>query len=420
MAPSTAETRSRIADIGLAAEGERLIRWVARHSPVLNGLARERLADGALRGRRVAVVVHLEAKTAYLATLFAEAGAEVVVAGSNPGTTQDSVCAALVRRGIEVHGAHGISEQDWEDDLVAAAEFEPELIIDDGAELTFRLLEHRPGLAGRVLGASEETTTGVARFRALEAAGRLPFPVIAANDAWCKHLIDNRFGTAHSTLLAILRLTGESAAGKRFCIIGYGFVGRGLAQYVEGLGGRATIVEVDPVPALEAHIDGHRVARLEDALPDADVVITATGGIGALGADALGLLEDGAVLANAGHHDHEIDVEALASVAEHVEEPRPNVRRYRLPDGRSVTLLAGGRLVNIAGADGHPVEIMDLSFAVQALSAHHLASTSLEPGVHRFPADLDRDIARRKLASVGVELDEAASVLGRIAEEWSL
>jgi adenosylhomocysteinase len=407
---------SRIADPSLWPEGERRIQWVARHSPVLNRLARERLGDGSFRGRRVAVVVHLEAKTAYLATLFAEAGAEVVVAGSNPGTTQDAVCAALVRRGIEVHGTHGSSYEDWERDLVDAAAFAPELIVDDGAELTWRLLEQRPELAQRVIGVSEETTTGVARLRALHEAGRLPFPAIAANDAWCKHLIDNRFGTGHSSVLAIMRLTGESLAGKVVCVIGYGFVGRGLAEYAEGLGARVVVVEVDPVPALEAYIGGHRVARLEDALPDADVVVTATGGIGALPGDAFAFLKNGAVLANAGHHDLEIDVEALGDG----EELRRNVHRYTLEGGRTVTLLAEGRLVNIAGADGHPIEIMDLSFSVQALAQHYLATNELPPGVHRLPAELDREIARTKLATLGIELAEDASALEAVAQEWGL
>jgi len=213
-----------------------------------------------------------------------------------------------------------------------------------------------------------------------------------------------------------MRLTREHLAGKHVCVIGYGFVGRGLAEYAEGLGARITVVEVDPVPALEAYIGGHRVARLEDALPDADVVVTATGGIGALPASSFDRLKDGVVLANAGHHDLEIDVEALGEG----EELRRNVHRYVLDDGRRVTLLAEGRLVNIAGADGHPVEIMDLSFSVQALAQHHLANTALAPGVHALPPELDREIARVKLATVGVELDEDASVLAAVAEEWGL
>ena len=396
-------SRSRISDPSLAPAGEQRIAWVARHSPVLNGLARARLADGALRGRRVAVVVHLEAKTAYLASLLAEAGAEVVAAGSNPGTTQDAVAAALVARGIEVHATHGASPDEFVGDLLAAADAEPDIVVDDGAELTGRIVEHRPGLVGRLRGVTEETTTGVARLRALEAAGQLPFPAIAANDAACKHLYDNRYGTGQTTVEAILRLTNLLAAGKELCVVGYGWVGRGVARYAAGNGARVTVVEVDPVKALEAYMDGHRVAGTE-AFADADVVVTATGGVGVLGRDALALLKDGAVLANAGHDDREIDIEALGPG----EEVRPGVTRHELGGGRHVYLLVEGRLVNIAGGDGHPVEIMDLSFSVQALAAHLLASTQLPPGVQPFPEELDREIARTKLDSLGVKLPQPA------------
>src|SRR5256714_2023071 len=399
MAASDVAARSRIADPGLAPAGEQRIAWVARHSPVLNRLARARLADGALRGKRVAVVVHLEAKTAYLATLLVEAGAEVVAAGSNPGTTQDAVAAALVARGIEVHATHGASKDEFVADLLAAADFEPEIVVDDGAELTGRIVELRPELVPRLLGVTEETTTGVARLRALERTGRLTFPAIAANDAWSKHLYDNRYGTGQSTLAAILRLTNLAGAGKEFCIVGYGWVGKGLARYAEGTGGRVTVIEVDPVPALEAHMDGHRVAGLE-GLADADVVITATGGIEALGRDALPHLKDGVILANAGHHDREIAVEALGPG----EEVRPGITRHELDGGRRAYLLVQGRLVNIAGADGHPVEIMDLSFSVQALAAHLIAPGGLPPGVQRLPAELDRGSARPKPGTPGIQL----------------
>ena len=411
---------SRIADIDLAPAGEQLIEWVARHSPVLNRLARERLADGALKGKRVAVVVHLEAKTAYLATLLAEAGADVVVAGSNPGTTRDSVCAALVRRGVAVRGVHGASSSEFESDLLAVADAAPEFIIDDGAELTSRLLERRPELMPRLRGVTEETTTGVTRFRAMEAAGRLSFPVIAANDAWSKHLFDNRYGTGQSAIAAILGLTNLSGAGKNYVILGYGWVGKGLARYAEGLGGRVTVVEVDPVPALEAYMDGHRVAALADALPDADVVIAATGGIQALAEEHFPLLKDGVLLANAGHHDREIDVAGLDRAAVLVEESRPGVTRYDFQDGRRAFLLSEGRLVNIAGGQGHPVEIMDLSFSVQALAVHHLASSNLPPGIHRLPAELDRTIARTKLSTLGIELDQLTPAQQDFYQRWQV
>jgi adenosylhomocysteinase len=409
-------SRSRIADPSLAPVGEQRIRWVERHSPVLNRLARERLADGALDGRRVAVVVHLEAKTAYLALLLAEAGAEVVVSGSNPGSTQDAICAALVARGLEVHARHGASREEFDADLLAVADTAPEIVVDDGCELTARIVEHRAELAAGLQGVTEETTTGVARLRAMEAAGRLAFPAIAANDARCKHLFDNRYGTGQSTLAAIDRLTNLTFAGREFCIVGYGWVGKGLARYAAGEGGRVTVVEVDPVAALEAHMDGHRVARLEHALPDADVLITATGAVDAVPRDALTLLKDGVLLANGGHHEREIAIDGLGPG----EEVRPGVTEHELGDGRRAYVLADGRQTNVAGGDGHPVEIMDLSFSVQALAAHLLAGGGLEPGLHAFPEELDAEIARTKLATLGIELGAPTDAQLDFSGRWSI
>jgi adenosylhomocysteinase len=394
-----AASRSNIADPGLADEGDRRIDWAARHSPVLTKLAADRLNDGALHGRKIAVVVHLEAKTAYLATLLAAAGADVVAAGSNARSTQDAVAAALVRRGIEVHARHGAAPDEFTADLLAVADTGPELVIDDGAELTRRILEHRPEDVERLQGVTEETTTGVARLRQFEADGKLTFPAIAANNARCKHMFDNPYGTGQTSLTAILRLTNLSAAGKRFAIVGYGWVGQGLARRAAGYGGKVTVVEIDPVQALRAVMDGYRVARLEDAIADADFVITATGGTGSLPASAFPFLKDKVVLANAGHQDLEIDVSALGPG----EEVRDRVTQHDV-DGRRVYLCVGGSLVNIAGGDGNPVEIMDLSFSVQALSVHHLASGKVPVGLNAFPDELDREIARTKLATLGVEL----------------
>ena len=410
-----AASRSRIADSSLAPAGEQRIQWVARHSPVLNRLARTRLADGALRGRRVAVVVHLEAKTAYLATLLAEAGAQVVAAGSNPGSTQDAICAALVARGIEVHASHNASREQFDADLLAVADTHPELVVDDGAELTARIVEHRPEIAAGLAGVTEETTTGVARLRAMAADGRLGFPAILANDAACKHLFDNRYGTGQSTLAAIDRLTNLNFAGREFCIVGYGWVGKGLARYARGQGGRVTVVEVDPVAALEAHMDGNRVAALEAALPDADVLIAATGAIDAVPAAALGLLKDGVLIANGGHHEREVAIDALGPG----EEVRPGVTAHEIPGGAGTAyVLVDGRQTNVAGGDGHPVEIMDLSFSVQALAVHHLAAGGLAPGLHRFPAELDQEIARTKLATLGIELGEPTEAQRDFTARW--
>jgi len=400
-----AAARSRVADISLASAGHQAIDWARRHSPVLDGFIRQRLEDGALTGRKVAVVVHLEAKTAFLATVLADAGAIVVAAGSNPWTTRDDVAAALVERGIEVHSSRRSAPEVWEADLMKVADTEPEYIIDDGAELTVRIARDRPDVYSRLKGVSEETTTGVARLRQLEEAGRLPMPAIAANDAACKHMFDNRYGTGQSTIQAILHLTNLRLPGKRVAIVGYGWVGRGIANYVHSLGGRVVAVEVDPIKALEAHTDGHEVANLMTALGGADLVITATGGMRSIAERHFSALAPSTVLANAGHHDLEIDVPALRDSSTSAEEVRPGVTRFMLDGEKPVFVLAEGALVNIAGGLGHPVEIMDLSFSVQALGCHLLASGDLSPGVHEFPAELDEEIATAKLASEGIRLD---------------
>ena len=387
--------------------------------PVLHTLLEERLKDGALAGRKLAVVVHLEAKTANLVLALQEAGAEVVAAGSNRLSTQDAVCDALRARGVEVHARHGVPPEEFTADLLRVAESGAELVIDDGLELTRRTAEHRPDLYARLQGVSEETTTGVARLRALQADGLLPYPAVAANDARCKHMFDNPYGTGQTTLTAILALTNVLAAGREFCIVGYGWVGKGLARAAHGLGGRVTVVEIDPVRALTAHMDGFRVAPLHDALADADVVITATGLTQVVTTGDFEALKDGAILANAGHHDREIDVPALAAVADEVTEARPKVTTYRL-GGRRVHALAEGALVNIAGLDGNPIEIMDLSFSVQALSIHHLASGAVPAGVNRFPDELDDLIARTKLRTLGIELDAATDAQQAFRATWAV
>ena len=408
-----------IADPTLAPEGRRRIDWARQHMPVLHRLLEERLQDGAFAGRRVAVVVHLEAKTACLVLALRAAGADVVAAGSNPLSTQDAVCAALVEEGVEVHARHGVPQDEFTADLLAVAATGPELVIDDGLELTRRMAEHEPERYGDLRGVSEETTTGVARLRALAAAGKLGFPAIAANDARCKHMFDNPYGTGQTTLTAILALTNVLAAGREFCVIGYGWVGKGIARAADGLGGRVTVVEIDPVRALTAHMDGFRVAPLASALPTADVVVTATGLTEALPADSLRLLKDGVVLANAGHHDREIDVAALAGSADEEIDARPGVTTY-VTDGRRAHVLVGGALVNIAGLDGNPVEIMDLSFSVQALSVHLLASGGLPPGLTAFPFELDDLVARTKLATLGIELDQATEAQERFRSAWAV
>jgi len=372
---------------------------------VLDGFVRERLADGALAGVRVAVVVHLEAKTAFLATVLADAGASVVVAGSNPRTTRGEVVDALLERGLTVVANPGGDHDSWHHELLAAADTEPEFVIDDGAELTLRMARHRPDLFARLQGVTEETTTGTSRLRTMARDGLLPFPALTANNARCKHLFDNVYGTGQTSLQALLRLTNRQLAGAHLAVVGYGFVGRGIARYARAMGARTHVVEIDPVRALEAHMDGHEVGSASDMLPEASMIVTATGGVRAIGAAEIPSLRDDVILANAGHHDLEIDVDALERAASIMEPARAGVTTYRL-GAKQIHVLVGGALVNIAGGMGHPVEIMDLSFAVQGLGAHYLASTPLPAGLHVIPPALDDAIAAARLRSLGVNLGQ--------------
>jgi len=403
--------------VGDASVGQAKIEWVRRHSPVLNGFVRKTLADGALTGVRIAVVVHLEAKTAFLATVLADAGAEVIVAGSNPRTTNGDVVEALRAQGLTVVAEPDGDYDSWERELLAAADYAPDYIIDDGAELTMRMAQFRPDLYQRLQGVSEETTTGTSRLHAMSAAGKLPFKTLTANDARCKHLFDNKFGTGQTTLQALLNLTNRQIAGARVVVVGYGYVGRGIAQYAQAMGARTFVIETDPVRALEAHMDGHTIGAAKDVLPTATMVVTATGGMRAIGEADFPYLRDDVVLANAGHHDLEVDVDALAAASTLTTEPRTNIVTYRLGD-RDIHVLSGGALVNIAGGSGHPVEIMDLTFAVQGLGIHYLATTDLADGVHIIPKHLDDAIAAAKLDSLGVTLDEVRPEQEDDSADW--
>jgi adenosylhomocysteinase len=411
---------SIIKDPALAPEGRRKIDWVAQHSPVLNAISRDQLADGSLRGRRIAMTIHLEAKTAYLALLLANAGAEVTVAGSNPLSTQDDVCAALAERGVRVFATHDPTDEEFESYLHQTLETGPEILIDDGAELVGRLMDAHPELVGDVIGASEETTTGILKLRAMEEEGALPFPVLAANDARMKHLFDNRYGTGHSTLVALLSNTNLFISGKAVVVMGFGWVSRGLAKYADGLGARVIVCEPDPVKLLEAYAEGYEVMNSLQAAEAGDVFITGTGNLKVLGRAHFERMKSGVLLANAGHYDHEFDLAALREMAVETREVRENVTEYELPDRRRFHVLARGRLVNIAAGDGHPVEIMDLTFAVQALAAHHLAKNAarMSPGLHAIPAEIDDLVARTKLASLGVEPEELTEEQIRYQKSW--
>jgi adenosylhomocysteinase len=411
---------SIVRDPALAPEGHRKIDWVAQHAPVLNAIFEERLSDGSLEGRRVAMAIHLEAKTAYLAILLSEAGADVTVAGSNPLSTQDDVCAALAERGVRVFATHDPSEEDFEGYLVRTIETAPDLIIDDGAELVSRLVDRRPDLLDGVAGASEETTTGILKFRAMDSEGLLSFPVLAANDARMKHLFDNRYGTGHSSIASVLSNTNLFLSGKTVVVMGYGWVGRGLAKYAKGMGARVVVCEPDPVKLLEAYAEGYEAMNSLEAAEIGDFFITGTGNLKVLRTEHFARMKDGAVLANAGHYDHEFDLGALQVEASAVREVRRNVTEYEMEDGRRLHVLARGRLVNIAAADGHPVEIMDLTFAVQALAAHHLArnAESMPAGLQTIPEEIDEYVARTKLATLGVEPEELTEEQISYLKSW--
>ena len=396
---------SIIADPSLADEGNRKIDWAGQHCPVLNTIAKDRLSDGSLQGRKVAVTVHLEAKTAYLAVLLHEAGADVTVTGSNPLSTQDAICAGLVDRGIRVFATHDPSEEDFERYIHLALETGPDLLLDDGAELVGRLIQSHPDLINNVEGATETTTTGILKVRAMTGEGVLPFPVLGINDARMKHLFDNRYGTGHSSIVSLLANTNLFLSGKRVVVMGFGWVSRGLAKYAAGFGARVIVCEPDPVKLLEAYAEGYEVMNSLDAAEVGDFFLTGTGNIRVLRAEHFERMKDGAVLANAGHYDHEFDMAALREMAVAEREVRQNVTEYEMPDGRRLHVIARGRLLNSGAGDGHPVEIMDLTFSLHALGIHYLANHAkeFEPGIQLIPEEIDDLVARTKLATLGVE-----------------
>ena len=411
---------SVIRDPSLAASGRLKIEWAAQHSPVLNSIYENRLADGSLSGKRVAMCIHLEAKTAYLAQLMSRAGAEVTVAGSNPLSTQDDVCAALAEQGVRVFATHDPTDAEFESYLEQTIETAPEIMVDDGAELVGRMIAKRPDLLENVLGVSEETTTGILKLRAMDAENVLPFPVLAANDALCKHLFDNRYGTGHSSLSSLMHNTNLFISGKTLVVMGFGWVGRGLAKYADGLGARVVVCEPDPVKLLEAYAEGYEIMNSLDAAKVGDIFVTGTGNLKVLHSGHFERMKTGAILANAGHYDHEIDVAWLEANARAEREVRENITEFEMPDGRKIHVVVKGRLVNLAGGDGHPVEIMDLTFAVQALAAHHLANNAgtIPPGLQPIPPEIDTLVASTKLDALGVKPEERTAEQEAYQSSW--
>jgi adenosylhomocysteinase len=410
---------SLIADAALAPEGERKIAWVAEHMPVLNRVGERLREDRSLAGRRLAVILPVEPKTAHLASLLADAGAQVSVAFQG-AMVHDDVAAALAARGVEVFARRGSTHEEELEFFHHVLARRPEVVIDDRADVIRLAHTTHPEVLETLRGASEETTSGVLALRAMEADGTLKVPCIAANDARCKYLFDNRYGSGQSVVNAVLDATNLLMAGKRFVCVGYGWVGKGIAKRARGMGAEVTVCEVDPFAALEAHHDGFEIAPLVEASATAELLITATGVREAVGSEAIDALPDGAVIANAGGVDDEFSVAKLAQRAREVRAVREHVDEYRLDEGRSVFVVGKGVVVNLSAAEGHPAEIMDLTFAVQALSARHLMlhGAELEPRVHPLPPEIDESIARMKLDALGLRIDELSPEQQAFLRGW--
>lgn len=390
-----------------AAEGRQRIDWVRRHMPILSQLETAFRKEQPLQGLRVVVSVHLEAKTAYLALVLRSAGAQVAVTGSNPESTKDEVVAALAAAGLHVYARQGASPDEMRGMMGMALDVQPNIIIDDGGDIVELLHEDRAELLPHVLGACEETTSGVMRAKARSQAKKLAFPVLLINDARCKYLFDNVHGTGQSVWDGVMRSTNLVVAGKTVVVVGYGWCGKGVGLRAQGLGARVIACEVDPVNAADALMNGCRVMPLAEACREADILITATGVRHTLSLDHFAVLKNNALMANAGHFWDEIDVATLQAAAAESCRLRDQVEGFRMPDGRWLYLLGKGNLVNIACADGHPAEIMDTSFALQALAAKYLAAhgSAMTPGASKVPEELDQHVARLKLSGVGVTID---------------
>lgn len=399
---------SMIKDIALAPTGHQKIAWVKEHMPLLN-ILNERYAEKKIfDGLNMVVTIHLEAKTAYLAQTLKNCGANVVVTGSNPLSTQDDVAAALADSGITVFATHACSQEEYDLYLSKALDTKPSLIIDDGGDLVNMLHSTRRELIPNLIGGSEETTTGVHRLKALNESGKLAFPMIAVNDAYCKYLFDNRYGTGQSSWDGIMRTTNLAVAGKTVVVAGYGWCGKGVAMRAKGLGANVIVTEIDPIKGIEAVFDGFRVMPMREAAKYGDFFVTVTGCKDVITKEHFPLMKDGAVLANAGHFDVEINVKDLeAMTVELAYEVRKNITTYTMPNGKKINLLGEGRLVNLACGDGHPVEVMDLSFAMQFLAMKYLLEHKgeLQNNLYVLPEELNTEIAALKLEAMGAGID---------------
>ncbi len=398
---------SMIRNIDLAPSGEKKIEWVRRNCPLLRSLEDDFRKTLPFAGKRIALSIHLEAKTAYLCKVLAAGGAEMFVTGSNPLSTQDDVAAALVKAGLNVYAWHGCTNDEYSAHIRETLSHHANIIIDDGGDLVHMLHTELQDELPYVIGGCEETTTGIVRLIAMNNAGKLRFPMVKVNNADCKHLFDNRYGTGQSVWDGINRTTNLIVAGKSVVVAGYGWCGKGVAMRAKGLGAKVIVTEVDPIKAIEAVMDGFEVMPMREAAKHGDFFVTVTGCAGVITEPDFLLMKEGAILCNAGHFDVEIDMKGLRELATETAEARNNIMGYTLPNGKHIYVLAEGRLVNLAAGDGHPAEIMDMSFAIQALSARYLIENEgrLTEKLIDVPREVDREVANRKLSFLGIEID---------------
>ncbi|MCI0815911.1 MAG: adenosylhomocysteinase [Chloroflexi bacterium] len=410
-----------IKDAGLVDEGLRLIAWADREMPVLRLIAERFAKERPLEGIALSACLHVTSETANLAVALKAGGASVTMCASNPLSTQDPVAAALaVAHDIPTYAIKGEDNDTYYAHLNAALDAKPQMTMDDGADLVAKLHTERQDVLGGVIGGTEETTTGVVRLRSMAEAGKLRYPIVAVNEADTKHLFDNRYGTGQSTLDGITRATNLLWAGKTVVIAGYGWCGRGIAMRARGMGSQVIVTEINPIRALEAVMDGHRVMSMEEAAPQGDVFITVTGGKHALDAQHFQLMKDDAVVANSGHFNIEVNIDALDDLSTDKTRVRPMVERYTMSDGRRINLLAEGRLVNLSAAEGHPSAVMDMSFANQALCAEYIAknAATMKPDVYDVPRAIDDNVAALKLAAMGIAMDELTEEQAAYLASW--
>jgi adenosylhomocysteinase len=398
---------SMIRDIKLAPQGKMKLDWVKNHMPLLTNIEKQFRRELPFKGLNVSICLHLEAKTGYLAQVIQAGGGEVAVCGSNPLSTQDDIVAALVESGVTAYAWHDVTDEEYHLHINKALDFKPNVIIDDGGDLVSILHSQRLEQTKEIIGGCEETTTGIVRLKALEKSGLLQFPMMAVNDAYCKYLFDNRYGTGQSVWDGINRTTNLVVAGKTVVVVGYGWCGKGVAMRAKGLGAKVIVTEIDPIKAIEAYMDGFEVMSFLEAAKQGDFFVTVTGNRDVITDGHFDVMKNGAIMCNAGHFDIEINKKDLAARAVQVREVRKNIDEYTMKDGRKLYLLAEGRLVNLAAGDGHPVEVMDLTFALQALSLRHVVQNgkSLKAKVHSVPAELDHYVANLRLETLGIKID---------------